>query len=156
MFCPKCGTENSLEQKYCRHCGQSLAGVRLALEGRVDRAISTLQNEMKSTRHWIRIGMILFVLLAALATILSDGRIGLVNVASAALILIITLIFFLLLVLRSRRAAQLLNAEEPSPLLPGASAAELSEAKTVTLSSSVVEQTTRELELEARSRQSDK
>ena len=44
MFCPRCGTENNLEKRYCRHCGQPLSSVRLALEGRVDLAITTLQK----------------------------------------------------------------------------------------------------------------
>jgi hypothetical protein len=41
MFCPRCATENKQEeqQRYCRHCGLTLAAVRLALEGQVDEAI---------------------------------------------------------------------------------------------------------------------
>jgi hypothetical protein len=57
MFCPKCATENQSEQKYCRRCGQPLAGVHLALEGRVDEAIKTLKIGEKKPR-------VIFVLLA--------------------------------------------------------------------------------------------
>jgi hypothetical protein len=44
MFCPRCGSENRLEQKYCRQCGMALAAVRLSLEGRVDDAIAELKQ----------------------------------------------------------------------------------------------------------------
>ncbi len=57
MFCPSCATENQSEQKYCRRCGQPLAGVQLALEGRVDEAIKTLKIGEKKPR-------LIFVLLA--------------------------------------------------------------------------------------------
>ena len=50
MFCPSCATENQPEQKYCRRCGQPLAGVHLALEGRVDEAIKTLRIGEKTSR----------------------------------------------------------------------------------------------------------
>ncbi|MGA9772797.1 MAG: zinc ribbon domain-containing protein [Blastocatellia bacterium] len=36
MFCPKCGTQNLIEQKYCRACGHKLAAHIAALEGRTD------------------------------------------------------------------------------------------------------------------------
>jgi len=64
MFCPRCATENQPEQKYCRRCGQPLAGVHLALEGRVDEAIKTLRIGEKRPR-------ILFVLLAAALLLLT-------------------------------------------------------------------------------------
>lgn len=34
MFCPRCGSQNSDETKYCRGCGADLGGVLGALEGR--------------------------------------------------------------------------------------------------------------------------
>lgn len=39
MFCPRCATENKLEQRYCRQCGLTLPAIRLALDGQVDEAI---------------------------------------------------------------------------------------------------------------------
>jgi hypothetical protein len=38
MFCPKCGTQNLIEQKYCRACRHQLTAHVAALEGRVEDA----------------------------------------------------------------------------------------------------------------------
>ena len=38
MFCPKCGAENLLEQKYCRGCGHQLTGHMIALKGKLQDA----------------------------------------------------------------------------------------------------------------------
>lgn len=45
MFCPKCGAQNKIEQKFCRNCGQSLPAVRMALEGRIDEAVARLEKD---------------------------------------------------------------------------------------------------------------
>jgi hypothetical protein len=117
MFCPRCGTDNNPELKYCRNCGQALSSVRLALEGHVDQAITTLRSEQKLSVHRVRIVASVFLILTALATLLTGGWIGLANVGSAAILLIITLIFFLQLALRARRVARLLSLEaEPKDL----------------------------------------
>jgi zinc ribbon protein len=44
MFCPRCGAQNKLEQKFCRNCGLSLPSVRLALEGKIDEAKAELKQ----------------------------------------------------------------------------------------------------------------
>ena len=44
MFCPRCNTENNLEQKYCRQCGLQLTGVRIALRGGLDEALARHKN----------------------------------------------------------------------------------------------------------------
>jgi len=44
MFCPKCGTQNLIEQKYCSACRHQLTAHLAALEGRVDDA-STYLNK---------------------------------------------------------------------------------------------------------------
>lgn len=44
MFCPKCATQNTVEQKYCRGCGHQLAGHRAALEGDYDDAMANLKK----------------------------------------------------------------------------------------------------------------
>ena len=111
MFCPRCGTDNNPELRYCRNCGQALSSVLLALDGRVDQAITTLRSEQKLTVHRVRIVVSIFLILTALATLFTGGWIGFANVASAAVLLIITLIFFLQLALKARRVARLLSPE---------------------------------------------
>jgi hypothetical protein len=44
MFCPNCGTNNLLDQKYCRQCGHQLTGHRIALEGTFDESINRLKK----------------------------------------------------------------------------------------------------------------
>ena len=44
MYCPRCGTQNKLEQKFCRQCGLALPGVRLALEARLEDATTQLKE----------------------------------------------------------------------------------------------------------------
>jgi len=48
MLCPRCGTENSLEQSYCRQCGLGLSAVRLTIEGRADEALEKMKNARKT------------------------------------------------------------------------------------------------------------
>jgi hypothetical protein len=45
MFCPRCSAQNKPDQKFCRHCGLSLPGVRLALEGKIDEASATIEKD---------------------------------------------------------------------------------------------------------------
>ena len=74
MFCPSCATENQSEQKYCRRCGQPLAGVHLALEGRVDEAIKTLKIGEKTPR--IKFVLLTFALLLLFPWIIYVLRTG--------------------------------------------------------------------------------
>jgi len=161
MFCPRCGTENDLAQKFCRQCGQSLSSVRLVLEGRVDEATATLQTEQKPAQYRIRIAASAFLILTALAAILTGHRFGLKNLDSAAILLILALLVFMRLAAKTRRVARLLDPDEQLTNLPsyhsGNSDALLPEATTVALPTatppaplSVTERTT--LELEGRER----
>lgn len=44
MLCPRCGTENNLEQSYCRQCGLALSTVRLTVEGHVGEAMEKMKK----------------------------------------------------------------------------------------------------------------
>jgi hypothetical protein len=44
MYCPQCAAQNESGQQYCRNCGQQLGTVLLALEGRIDQALSEYKS----------------------------------------------------------------------------------------------------------------
>ncbi len=115
MFCPECGSENDRDKKFCRSCGQPLAAVRLALDGRVQAAIKMSEGEQRLTPHRIRIGIAVFLILVGLATIFTGGRIGFSNVQSAALVLILMMIFFIFTSLKAHRIARALDVEDQAP-----------------------------------------
>jgi len=92
----------------------------------VDHALTTLRSEQKVWVYRVRLALGIILILTALATLFTGGRIGFANVGSAAILLIITVLFFLQLALKSRRVARLLNPEaEPTGL-----ASSLTEART--------------------------
>lgn len=111
MFCPHCGSENKLE-KYCRQCGLSLTAVRLALDGRIDEARKICDSDKKLWPFRIRIAIASLLVIIALATIVTGGKIGFSNLQSAGLIFIITVILLMLRWRKSYRVAQLLDAED--------------------------------------------
>ena len=115
MFCPQCGSDNDADKKYCRSCGQSLAAVRLALEGRVEAAMKMSEGEQRLTPHRIRMGLAVFLIAVALATIFSGGRIGFSNIQSAALVLILMMIFFIFTSRKAHRIARALDVEDQTP-----------------------------------------
>lgn len=114
MFCPQCAAENEIDKSFCRKCGQSLAAVRLALEGRVDAAMKIAEGDKKLTGYRLRIGLAGLVILTAIVTILSGVRIGFANIQSAALILILVMLYFFQLSRNYHRVARLLDTENQS------------------------------------------
>ena len=67
MFCPQCGAENSLDQKYCRRCGLQLAASRISLQGGVGPALARhRQGEVMFASGG---GTLVIFVLAALANI---------------------------------------------------------------------------------------
>jgi uncharacterized membrane protein YvbJ len=114
MFCPQCGAENNLEKSFCRQCGQPLAAVRLAMDGRVDAAMKTIDGDNKLRGYRFRIGIAGGLILIAIVTIFTGGKIGFSNIQSAAMILIIMMVFFILVSRESHRVARLLDAEDQS------------------------------------------
>jgi len=91
-----------------------LAAVRIALDGRVDEAIKTIEGAEKRGRYRLLIG---FLILVAIAAILTGGKFGFSNIQSAALILIIITVFCMHLLRKSHRVAHLLDAEDQSVTL---------------------------------------
>ena len=114
MFCPKCATENDVDKSYCRKCGQSLAAVRLALDGRIDEAIKIVEGDKRLSGYRFRIGIAILVILVAITTILTGFKIGFANIQSAALVLILVAIFLLHLSRNHHRVARLLDTSSPS------------------------------------------
>lgn len=114
MFCPNCGSDNDAEKSYCRQCGQPLAAVRLAMDGRVDEAIKTLEGHQRVRFYRVCIVISVFLILIAISTIFTAGKYGFSNVQSAALILIIIVIFFMQLARKSHQVARVLDVDNQS------------------------------------------
>ena len=49
MFCPKCGTKNPDDGKFCRKCGTDLGGVSKALKNEGDSALTSFGDSMDPT-----------------------------------------------------------------------------------------------------------
>lgn len=108
MFCPRCGTENKLEQHYCRQCGLTLPAVKLALEGHVDEAIGNLKTS-KTMLEW---GLIIFVLGLLNAGINAFLHAWQSAIFSGAVGLLVGKTLILIAMLRIWRANKLLNPPE--------------------------------------------
>src|SRR4030095_6149980 len=46
MFCPKCGSQNPDETKYCRGCGADLSGVLTVIEGRIPDVSAVAEKQI--------------------------------------------------------------------------------------------------------------
>ena len=117
MFCPQCGSENDVDKRYCRSCGQELSAVRLALDGRVEAAIKMSEGERRPTPHRIRVGLAIFAMAIGIATIISGGSIGFSNIQSAAVVLILMMVFFIYTSRKTHRIARALDVEPQTPEL---------------------------------------
>jgi zinc-ribbon domain len=108
MFCPKCGTENEGAQSYCRRCGQSLAAIRLSLEGRVDDAAAVLHKANKPLV--LGLAALSIFCLITVVTLWTGGRLGWANALSAIGFLGVVTPPVLIGIVRFRRANRLLKA----------------------------------------------
>lgn len=108
MYCPRCGAENKLEQRYCRQCGLTLPSVKLALEGKVDEAIEKLKKS-KTALEWGFIFVIFGLVNAGINSLLHAWQSA---IFSAAVGLLVGKTLILLAMLRIWRANKLLNPPE--------------------------------------------
>jgi hypothetical protein len=108
MFCPRCGTENKLEQHYCRQCGLTLPAVKLALEGQVDEAIGNLKTS-KTMLGWGLIIFVLGLLNAGINALLHSWQSA---ILSGAVGLLVGKTLILIAMLRLWRANKLLDPPE--------------------------------------------
>ena len=111
MFCPRCGAENNLEQKYCRHCGLQLAAARIALQGSMDEAL-TKYKKGEDLLSGGSVTLIIFILIALANIFLNSGARNWGVVINLLLGLLITLPMVLTGLVRLRRARHALEGRD--------------------------------------------
>ncbi len=120
MFCPKCGTNNNPEQKYCRQCGQQLTATRVALEGGFDQAL----DKLKKGENALSSGVVTFAIFfcIAIVSIFLGSLDRSPNYVSALINLALGILFgfpaIVIGLLRIRRANTLLGGEAQPKALP--------------------------------------
>jgi hypothetical protein len=85
MFCPKCGAQNKVEQKFCRSCGQSLTTLRMALEGRIDEAAAKLEKDADKLASGA-VTLAIFAAIALIPSLISGSGSAAVNLILGLLI----------------------------------------------------------------------
>lgn len=87
MFCPKCGMENHVNQKYCRGCGHALAGHNVALENNFEDAVEKIKSG--STALGVSAVTVILISLMALGVWISQKDAGVFFTLFAALVIAI-------------------------------------------------------------------
>lgn len=108
MFCPRCATENKLEQRYCRQCGLTLPAVRLALEGQIDEAIKKYKKS-ESAFDWAFVVLLIGGVNAAINAFFHAWPVAII---SGALGFVFGIILILVAMSRMGKASKLLNPPE--------------------------------------------
>ncbi len=82
MYCPKCGSKNQDEIRYCTHCGANLSIVSEAMSGKLvsgsaidERRVALLKDYFSGRRASILGAVFLLVGLALLAPLMTSRRI---------------------------------------------------------------------------------
>ncbi len=126
MFCPRCGAENNLEQKYCRRCGLQLAAARIALQGSIDEAL-TRHKKAEDLLSGGSITLVIFILVALANVLLNTGPWNYGVIINLLLGLVITVPLIATGLVRLRRARRALEPKDGQSQLasdqsPGAGA----------------------------------
>jgi len=75
LFCPRCATENAVDQGYCRQCGQGLFGIQWVLDGR----IAELRKRLEAADKWIKAGNTTLIAFIAIGVMISALGIAIGN-----------------------------------------------------------------------------
>ena len=111
MFCPQCGTENGVEQKYCRRCGLQLTAARMSLQGGVDRALTThKKGELLFSSGGIT--LVIFILAALANIFLNPGQWNYAVLINLLLGLVIAVPLMAVGLVRLRRADRTLHPQD--------------------------------------------
>lgn len=108
MFCPRCGTENNAELRFCRRCGLAMPAVRLALDARMDEALPLMQRG-QAALEWSALALLLGLLNGGINAYLGARQSAAFSIVVA---LLISLTLFVVGKMKLRRANRLL---QPSP-----------------------------------------
>ena len=85
MFCPRCGSQNSEETKFCRGCGTDISGVVVALEGRASAPTALEEKHIELFSSGIRgLTMGIGFLIVAFAAIGISWRLGVLTIFALA------------------------------------------------------------------------
>src|SRR3712207_2719722 len=111
MFCPRCGAENNLDQKYCRRCGLQLVAARIALQGSIDEAL-TRHKKGEDLLSGGSVTLVIFILVALANVLLNTGPWNYGVVVNLLLGLVITVPLIATGLVRLRRARLALQAKD--------------------------------------------
>ena len=152
MFCPQCGAENNLEQKYCRRCGLQLAAARVSLQGGVGEALTRhKKGELLLSSGGVT--LVIFILAALANIFLNPGTWNYAVLINLVLGLLIAVPLMAVGLVHLRRAGRALHPKDEQDQLaadqsPQARALTSSEYSTdplafpIRVPDSVTEQTT--------------
>ena len=119
MYCPTCGAQNDPKQDYCRQCGQSMSGVRLAVQGNAGQSL----QKLKAGQKWVNAGaatLVAFTLIGLAIAIpgIASNNPALSNIAIINLLLGSLIGLPLIYVGKAsvKRAARLLSKSEVQSL----------------------------------------
>ena len=118
MFCPRCGTENSLEQKYCRRCGLQLTAARISLQGGVGEALARHKKGQLLLSSGV-VTLVIFILGALANIFLNPGSWNYAVLINLLLGLLIAVPLMTAGLVRLQRAGRALNPKDEPTQMAG-------------------------------------